>query len=196
MTAACVDSTLLNKAMGALLQYHEKTGSNPNALLGDERTVQVQFALDKVPSNPSQKPRSINIPHPLYKLSDDIDESLQEPRVCLIVKEQSKKWVQEMIDDYPEQMGFVKKVLGLQSLRTKHGRFDQQRDLLNRFDVFMADDRILPMLAKALGRNFFETKKQPIPIRLTRKNALPLVVLQSLRSTQLYISEGTCITIK
>ena len=90
----------------------------------------------------------------------------------------------------------MKKVLGLDSLRKKHGKFEQQRALLHRFDVFMADDRVLPMLCKALGKNFFATKKQPIPVQLTRKTSLPLVIMQSLRSTFWYLSEGTCLTVK
>src|SRR5210317_28875 len=101
-----------------------------------------------------------------------------------------------MIERFPKELGCIKKVLGLQSLRTKHKSFAQRRELLARFDVFFADDRILPMLTKALGGKFFEKKKQPIPIALTRKEALPFAVQKNLKSTFMFLSAGTCVTVK
>ena len=192
-----VDPHLLTKAMTALMGYHKKTSQEKKALLGSESAVQVNFGLERVPEKASNKPIRIGIPHSLWRTNNGNDEDgMQEPDVCLIVKEDSKEWVQAMISQFPEQMSFVKKVLGLDSLRKKHSRYEQQRALLARFDVFMADDRILPMLAKAIGRNFFRTKKQPIPIKLARKSALPYVIIQSLRSTFLFIPEGTTVTVR
>jgi ribosome biogenesis protein UTP30 len=194
--STAVDVALADRAVKALLHHH-KSQSNEKALLGDDKAVQVQFTLERVPNNPSQKPIRVLIPHPLYKIDSDGDDAgLEEPSVCLIVKEESKPWVQEMIANFPKEMGFVKKVLGLQSLRKKHARYEQRRMLLSRYDVFMADDRILPMLAKSLGKEFFKAKKQPIPIALTRKQALPFAILQSLQATFLFISSGTTLTVR
>ena len=193
-TTTHVDPQLLSKAMMALMKHHANNTSD-KALLGDEKTLQVQFSLNRVPESSSAKPISISIPHALYKLDEDA-KGVEEPEVCIIVKEDSKVWVQEMIQEFPKHLGFVKKVLGLNSLRKKHASYEQQRALLARYDVFMADDRILPMLAKCLGRNFFQAKKQPIPIRVSRKQAFPYTVQQALKTTHLFISEGTCITIR
>lgn len=197
--STAVDVALADRAVKALL-HHEKSRTNDERkvpLLGDDKAIQVQFTLEKVPQNPSHKPIRVLIPHALYKIdSSSEDDGLEEPSVCLIVKEESKRWVQEMIANFPKEMGFVKKVLGLQSLRKKHARYEQRRMLLSRFDVFMADDRILPMLAKSLGKEFFKAKKQPIPIALTRKQALPFAILQSLQATFLFISSGTTLTVR
>lgn len=195
-TPSRIDAKLLSKAVDALLKHHNET-KNGKALLGDDSVVHIQFGLDKVPERSSAKPRRVDIPHALWKTSDDDGyDGIQEPTVCLIVKEDSKEWVQELISAFPKEMGLVKKVLGLDSLRKKHGSFEQQRALLHRFDVFMADDRILPMLGKSLGKHFFAVKKQPIPVPLGRRTTLPVVILQSLRSTFWYLSEGTCLTVK
>eukprot|EP00978_Attheya_sp_CCMP212_P007206 scaffold16726_cov40-Attheya_sp.AAC.1 len=210
-----VDPGLVSNAMGALLKHHAETcASNTkmadkSQLLGSDLAVQVQISLSRVPENPSAKPIRVMIPHSLHKVTmtknndgdddDDMDEDeddVEEPAVCLIVKEESKPWVQEMVAQFPEHMTCVKKVMGLNSLRTKFGRFEQKRALLARYDLFLADDRILPMLAKCLGKNFFKAKKQPIPIRLTRKEALPLAIRNCLTATYMYISPGTCLTIK
>lgn len=200
-----VDGQLTNRALRALLKHHESSSESENQLLGNDLDVQVQFSLARVPGEASPKPVRIEIPHPLVKVAstgdddnmeEDSDDNLQDVEACIIVKEESKPWVQEMVSRFPDQLGCVKKVLGLQSLRTKHKTFTQRRALLERFDVFFADDRILPMLTKALGGKFFEKKKQPIPLRLTRKEALPFAVQRCLRSTFMYLSAGTCVTVK
>lgn len=198
-----VDGQLTDRALRALLKHHESSGADKEQLLGNDLDIQVQFTLGRIPGNPSPKPIRIDLPHPLVKVpsmndedDDDDDNNLQDVEVCLIVKESSKPWIQDLISKFPIQLGCIKKVLGLQSLRTKHKSFTQKRELLAKYDVFMADDRILPMLTKALGSKFFEKKKQPIPIRLTREEALPFAVQKCLRGTFMYLGSGTCLTVK
>lgn len=191
-----VDGSLTERALRALLKHHESS-SDDQQLLGNDLDVQVQFSLARIPGKASAKPIRVEIPHSLVSVGGDGDDtSLQDAQVCIIVKEESKPWVQEMIERFPNELGCIKKVLGLQSLRTKHKSFSQRRELLARFDVFFADDRILPMLTKALGGKFFEKKKQPIPIALTRKEALPFAVQKNLKSTFMFLSAGTCVTVK
>jgi ribosome biogenesis protein UTP30 len=191
-----VDGSLTERALRALLKHHESSADDQQ-LLGNDLDVQVQFSLARIPGKASAKPIRVEIPHPLVSVGDGADDtSLQDAQVCIIVKEESKPWVQEMVERFPNELGCVKKVLGLQSLRTKHKSFAQRRELLARFDVFFADDRILPMLTKALGGKFFEKKKQPIPIALTRKEALPFAVQKNLKSTFMFLSAGTCVTVK
>ena len=198
-----IDAQLTNRALRALLKHHESSSSDGNDLLGNDLDIQVQFSLAKIPGKASPKPIRIEIPHPLVKLpssddamDEDDDAGLQEIEACIIVKEESKPWVQELITKFPAQLGCIKKVLGLQSLRVKHKSFTQRRELLARFDVFLADDRILPMLTKALGGKFFDKKKQPIPVALGRKEALPFAVERCLKGTFMYLSAGTCVTVR
>lgn len=195
-----LDAALVQKAAEALIKYHETQNSDKLTLLGNDQPIQVQFTLLRTPETPSRKPTRIVIPHPLFQLKtaadDEANGTLEEPEVCLIVKEESKPWCQEMIERFPEHMGCVKKVLGLQSLRTKHARYEQRRALLNKYNIFMADDRILPMLSKALGTDFYKAKKLPIPISLTRQEALPFAIQKALSATYMSISKGTCIMIR
>merc|ERR1712166_32609 len=96
----------------------------------------------------------------------------------------------------PDHMGCVKKVLSLDSLRKKHSSFEQKRELLSKYNMFMADDRILPMLSKALGKAFIKSKKLPIPVDLTRETALPFIIQKALSATYMTVNTGTCITIR
>ena len=201
-TGSKVDLSLLSRATTALLKHHAETSASKQDLLGDDQPVHVQFALSKVPEETSSRPIRIEIPHPFYKVTkdkedeSDFDNGLDEVDVCLLVKDESKEWVKDIIEKFPQHLSQIKKVLTLTSLRKKHTQYKDRRDLAKRFDLFLADDRILPMLGKALGKHFFQQKKQPIPIKLTRKEALPFTVKRCLSSTFLFISPGTCLSIK
>ena len=197
-----VDTQLTDRALRALLKHHESSASSGESsmlqLLENDLDVQVQFSLARIPGNASPKPIRVEIPHPLVNVASSTsdNDNLQDVEACIIVKEESKPWVQDMIARFPTELGCIKKVLGLQSLRVKHKTFAQRRELLARFDVFFADDRILPMLTKALGGKFFEKKKQPIAVKLTRKEALPFAIQKSLSATFMFLSSGTCLTVK
>lgn len=205
-----VDPKLTSRAIHALLKHHELSslpssssgGSEEKKvlpLLGNDVDIQVQFTLVRIPGNASPKPIRLDIPHPFVNvssMSNDDDTSLRDVDACLIVKDASKVWVQEMITRFPKQLKCIKKVLTLTSLRIKHKTYEQRRLLLDKYDVFFTDDRILPMLSKAIGTKFFTKKKQPIPIKLGREEALPFVIQKCLKSTYMYLSSGTCITIK
>ena len=203
-----LDPELIDKAVKAVLKYHDKIrngSSDKLTLLGDDRPFQVQFTLLNAPGKSQPKPYQIQIPHPFYKLAatndsnnngDSDDDFQEEPEICLIVKESSKLWCQEMIEKFPDHMGCVKKVLGLDSLRKKHASFEQKRQLLSKYNMFMADDRILPMMSKALGKAFIKAKRLPVPINLTREIALPLAVQKALSATYMTVNTGTCISIR
>jgi ribosome biogenesis protein UTP30 len=196
-----LDTNLVDKAVGAILKYHEKVAEESTeklSLLGNERPVQVQFTLLRAPGQSRPKPVQIMVPHPFFKLADSAanHDEMEEPEICLIVKESSKPWCQEMIERFPDHMGGVKKVLTLDSLRKKYTSYEQKRELLHKYNVFMADDRILPMLSKSLGKAFIKTKRLPVPICLTRENALPFAIQKALSATYMTINTGTCITIR
>ncbi len=47
---------------------------------------------------------------------------------------------------------------------------EAKRELCKLYDLFLADERVLPMLPKLIGKSFFKKKKQPIPVDLTAKD--------------------------
>lgn len=195
-----VDATLVNRAVGALMKHEASKASD--ALLGDDVNIHVHFTLDRIPEikTLSPTPIRIEIPNPLHKVDSkdggDEDDGLEDIDVCIIVKDESKEFVKEMIDMFPEHMSHVKKVLTLTSLRKKYTQYKNKRDLLKQYGLFMADDRILPMLGKLLGKNFFNAKKQPIPLKLTRKEAIPFAIQRCLRATFMHLNAGTCIAVR
>ncbi|GAX25937.1 ribosome biogenesis protein UTP30 [Fistulifera solaris] len=196
-----VDRALIEKAVDALLKHHAQQAAekNKSSLLGTDLSVQLQFGLEVPPAQVNHKPIKLNIPHALWNHQQTDEKEidvLEEPEVCLIVKEDAKPQIKELIAQFPKELCFVKKVLGLESLRKKHATYAQRRELLHKYNVFMADDRILPMLTTALGRDFLKAKQQPSPVKINPLNNLPLRLLTALRSTYLILAKGTCVTVK
>ena len=52
----------------------------------------------------------------------------------------------------------------MSKLRTKYEAHEAKRQLCNSYDLFLADERIIPSLPKLIGKSFFKKKKQPIPV--------------------------------
>jgi hypothetical protein len=110
------------------------------------------------------------IPNPIY--------SQEAAEVCLFVKDhdgtghkEAKARVRSI-----ENSG-VQKVIGLTKLKANYFTFEQKRKLCDSYELFLADDRILPSLPKLLGKSFFKKKKcvaRSSPCRLALAIALSL----------------------
>ena len=76
--------------------------------------------------------------------------------VCLITKDPQREY-KDLIN--PLGLKSITKVVGVSKLRTKYKAFEIRRQLCNSYDLFLADDRVLPLLPKLLGKTFFDKKK-------------------------------------
>jgi ribosome biogenesis protein UTP30 len=54
---------------------------------------------------------------------------------------------------------FISRVVGIQKLKGKFKPFEARRMLLKESGLFLADDRVIPLLPKLLGKAFFSAKK-------------------------------------
>lgn len=89
----------------------------------------------------------------------------------------------------------VAKVIGVSKLKTKYESFESKRQLCNSYDLFVADDRILPSLPKLLGKTFFKKKKQPVPVKLTGKD-WAAQIRKACEATYLHLSGGSSLNIR
>lgn len=88
-----------------------------------------------------------------------IKHPLVDPRttgVCLITKDPQREY-----KDLLEAKGvkFVSKVIGISKLKGKFKPFEARRILLKEHGMFLADDRVIPLLPKLLGGKWFDAKK-------------------------------------
>jgi len=180
------------KAAAALLKHCElsKSQKSRKDLLETPEFINVQVALIRIPEQHSPKPKRISIPHPLFKVKEDDDVSM-----CLIVKDDCKAEIKELLMKTQPVLG-LRKVLSLSKLKKNFGRFAERRGLLHDFDIFLADDRILPSLSKALGKKFYEAKKMPFPLKVTRSLHLAARIAQVRDSTFYIMGAGPCQSVR
>lgn len=192
-----VSKAQVGKAVDALIQYVGKQNEESTSLIEDEdflylvredrahtmpggpppsstplieplidpiSTHDQVIALKKMPDTRGKdKPVPIPLPHPLY--------SVEDTEVCLFVKDHKGEGHKESKNKVKaEKIPGIAKVIGISKLKTKYESHEKKRQLCSSYDLFMADDRILPSLPKLIGKTFFKKKKHPIPVKLAGKD--------------------------
>lgn len=153
-------------------------------LPGKEQNIWLNVTVKKIPSGHKFKPIKIPIIHPLV-----------DPRttpVCLITKDPQRQY-KDLLESH--EIKFISRVVGVEKLKGKFKPFEARRALLKENGLFLADERVIPLLPKLLGTKWFEAKKQPIPVCLTRKD-LKGELERAISSTYMNQNQGTCTSIK
>ncbi|KAI9014673.1 ribosomal protein L1/ribosomal biogenesis protein [Gaertneriomyces semiglobifer] len=180
----------VRNAIKALLAYEkkrateEKKNATKDLLAGDEKSKSVQLVITTklMPDKRRIKPERIILTHAIHK----------SPEVCLITKDPQRQF-KELLEAKGVQG--ITKVIGVQKLKSKFSTYEAKRQLCDSFDLFLADDRVLPVLPNILGKYFFTKKKHPSPVDM-KKNNLKGEIESALHSTYLHFSMGTCVTLK
>lgn len=181
------DQANIKRAVVALQSFvQNRKESQKQSLIDTPDIISLQITVRKVREKGSNKPFMINIPHPIRDTNG--------LEMCLFVKEDDKKELkQKLLKDPVEGLT---KIIGLKKLKSNYSRFEDKRKLCADYDLFFADDRILPYLTKPLGKVFFEKKKQPVPVRLTRDSAVKKNIEKARDSTQMFVNTGSCTAIR
>jgi ribosome biogenesis protein UTP30 len=110
------------------------------------------------------KPSKLAVPHPLNTSSTST--------ICLITADPQATF-KEIVSSpaFPSALSArVTKVVGISKIKEKFNQYEAQRKLFAEHDIFLADDRIITMLPKALGKTFYKsTVKRPIPVSLSEQ---------------------------
>lgn len=76
--------------------------------------------------------------------------------VCLITKDPQREYKDLLASS---NVKFINRVVGIEKLKGKFKPFEARRMLLRENGLFLADERVVPLLPKLLGKIFFEAKK-------------------------------------
>jgi len=137
-----------------------------------------------------------------------LSHPLIDPRatsICLITKDPQREY-KDLLES--NNIKFISRVIGVRKLKGKFKPYEARRMLLKENGLFLADDRVVPLLPKLLGKAFFNAKKyveltttatrsltynlrQPIPVCLTRKD-LKGELERAVSSTYFHQNQGTC----
>jgi ribosome biogenesis protein UTP30 len=145
------------KAVKALQKFAKAKQAEKKGLLDEEdEFIQLTFTLAQVPSKPTPRPAQIKLAHP-FMTADHTS------RICVFVKDPQRAFKDEIQD---LKIPTIAKVIGYDKLRRNFKQYKDRRSLLKDYDGFLADIRIYKMLPECLGKEFYDKKKFPCPIKL------------------------------
>ncbi|KAK0487135.1 ribosomal protein L1p/L10e family-domain-containing protein [Armillaria novae-zelandiae] len=182
-----VSAQQCKRAIDAIHSHQAKKTDKESAnelLPGKEQFVWLNVAVKKVAAERKIMPVQIPVVHPIV-----------DPRtsaVCLITKDPQREY-KDLLE--AKEIKFISRVVGINKLKGKFKPFEARRILLKEHGLFLADDRVIPLLPKLLGEKWFNAKKQPIPVTLTRKD-LKKELEQAIESTYMNQNCGTNTAIK
>ncbi|EME28892.1 Putative ribosome biogenesis protein [Galdieria sulphuraria] len=181
MSSSPVPSHRVVEAVQALrvLREQNDTKTRHSLLKDNEDFIFLVVTFKQLPERKSWKPCALPLPHPIYVAG--------ESEVCFIVKDPQRQ-IKDYIADH--HISGISKVIGVSKLRKKYSTFALKRQFVQAYDLFLADDRVVPMLAKTLGKECFRKKKVPIPIRMNKD--IGRDVQRALNRTYLFCVEGPC----
>jgi len=170
------DKAALSHFVKALLQVDKKvteSKSGGKQQLFDEDGIPISLQINgiKLPRDDRKQILKIRLPNCV----------IQPPRdTCLIVKdlkkglredhEDSVNHFKDLLEDNGVSTDMVTEVISLRQLKVEYKQYESKLSLVKKFDVFLADTRILRLLPKFLGKPFYARKKFPVPISLDPKN--------------------------
>ncbi|KAF8436927.1 ribosomal protein L1p/L10e family-domain-containing protein [Boletus edulis BED1] len=182
-----VSITQCKRAIDALHAYAtqlEKKRAETELLPGKEQHIWLQITVKTMHPERKLTPFRIPLKHPLV-----------DPRtsgVCLITKDPQREY-KDLLEQH--NIKFISRVVGVGKLKGKFKAFEARRLLLKENGMFLADERVIPLLPRLLGSKWFHAKKQPIPVCLTRKD-LKGELERAIESSYMHQNKGTCTSVK
>ncbi|OWM78765.1 putative ribosome biogenesis protein C8F11.04 [Punica granatum] len=188
--SSSVSSETVERAVQALFKWRDaKSETEKPQLLQQDEFFYLILTLKKIPAKGRTNPFKIPIPRPL------IDPQLSE--ICLIIDDGpksnlTKDAAQKKIkaENIP-----VSKVMKLSKLRSDFKAFEAKRKLCDSYDLFLADRRVLPVLPRLLGKQFFKKRKIPISVDLKHKGWKEQIE-NVCGSALMFLGSGTCSVVK
>ncbi|CAK7340189.1 unnamed protein product [Dovyalis caffra] len=189
-----VSPKTVEKAVDALLKWRSsKLNTQKAQLLEHDEFVYLILTLKKIPQKGFSRTNAHKIPIP-NPLMNPLNEA---PEICLIIddrpksglnKDAAKKKIQN--DNIP-----ISKIIKISKLKTDYRPFEAKRKLCDSYDMFFADRRVVHLLPKMLGKQFFKKKKIPVPLDLKHHNWKEQID-KAFGSALLYLRSGTCSVVK
>ncbi|NXV84979.1 RL1D1 protein, partial [Calonectris borealis] len=186
--AAAVVPLQVKKAVEALLAFARSKAKGDALLLNESENVHLLVTVWKVP-RVAQLVR-IPLPHGIRP---------ETAEVCLFTKDEPNLSAEQTENLYRKlliQNGIrsVSQIISYKTLKKEYKLFEAKRRLLNRFDLFLSDDRIRRLLPSHLGKHFYERKKAPLSVNLKARN-LAKELQKHIQGTTLPVTnKGCCYT--
>ncbi|CAO3622389.1 unnamed protein product [Cunninghamella echinulata] len=129
------------------------------------------------------RPVLVPIKHPIQTIGT---------RRCLITKDPQQTYKDLLTS---QKVKGIHKVIGITKLRKDHSTKSAKKELLDHYDIFLADQRLKTILPKALGKEFYINRREPIYININGTD-IQKQVLKTIHSTYMNFKKGDCYGIK
>lgn len=187
-----LDKNLIRKAITNLKNLVlNRYKDNLNLLQSEnEEFLYLNFVFGKLPFKFSLRPVNVALKNSIY------DSEKFNSRVCIFVKDPRSAF-KEL--PFYSQFPFKLKVIDVKKLKEKYSRFQERRNLLKDYDIFLCDQKIYMMLKKLLGKPFYVHKKYPVALKLNYsepEEIKNLIVSHVEKSTKFYMTHGPNYTVK
>ncbi|EMP37345.1 Ribosomal L1 domain-containing protein 1, partial [Chelonia mydas] len=154
----------VKKAVQALLAYTKTKDNTDELLLNENENVYLMVTVWKIP--PQEQVIKIPLPHGIRPETSE---------VCLFTKDEPELSAEQTENLYKKlliQNGItsISQIISYKTLKKEYKPFEAKRRLLNRFNLFLADDRIRRLLPSHIGKHFYQSKKAPLSVNLKAKN--------------------------
>uniref|UniRef100_A0A7N0T2W5 Ribosomal protein L1 n=1 Tax=Kalanchoe fedtschenkoi TaxID=63787 RepID=A0A7N0T2W5_KALFE len=190
-SSARISSDTVRRAVESLMKWKaDKSRTENPQLLADEEYVYLNLTLKKIPPKARVNPHKLPLPSPLHSQATGTE-------LCLILddREKSKLTKAEAKKKVEADDIGVGKILKLSKLKTDYRAYEAKRKLCASYDMFLVDKRLIPLMPKLLGKQFYKKKKIPVPIDLTHRNWKEQIS-RAFGSALLYLKTGTCSVVK
>ncbi|XP_022741290.1 ribosomal L1 domain-containing protein 1-like [Durio zibethinus] len=187
-----VSPKTVEKAVNALLKWRDsQSHTQKPQLLEQDELLYLIVSLKKNPQKPRVNPYKVLLPHPL------IDPSTDPAELCMVIDDRPKSGLTKDAASKKIKSEYIpiSKVVKLSKLKTDYRPFEAKRKLCDSYDMFFADKRIIPLLPRLLGKQFFKKKKIPVPVDLKHNNWKEQIH-KACASAMLFLSSGTCSVVK
>lgn len=205
--SSIIPEKVLNKAISELKKFNErqqeaKENDEDKKLQlfdndqEDEESFYLTIESKKFfSSKPQFKPKSIRLSKSIHPESTS---------TCLIIRDEFIK-TDEMLEQLENETDLkINEFVPLKIVKNEYKNFEKRREFHSKFDFFLVDESILSIMPNALGKIFYQSKKFPIPIKVSSLGSpkeLSLVTLKNqvnkaLSSTSYLPPIGTNISVK
>ena len=149
-----MDQSQVDKAIEALMTHCRAQDSN--SMTDTDSKVLVQVAFKRVP-NKTKHPLRLTLKHSMYN---------KDLSVCLITKD-PQRYYKDLVKTHDID---VARVIGIGKFKKKFKELESKRILCESHDVFLVDERVIPIVPRWFGKYFYKKGKAPIKVDLKKKD--------------------------
>lgn len=194
-----LDTSLVNKAVSALLKFDEKRNSSSagSRLIDDHaRPLNAQIQLLTDVATPILKPVRVKLPNTIFKPTGS-----EEHTVCLFCRTEDKDAIKDFLTKNVDcvqglNVSTEDSVISINDVKKYFKEFKALKALAHKFTHFLCDGRVMSHLYNLLGKSFGARNNYPVPIDYQRVERLPATALKALNSSTYMHLRGKSISVR